>query len=400
MHVIDCLLHGIIKSICSLTRIVLEMTFLLSKQLQCWSFDICNVIEVWILRNCGVVSIVTVCHYNGLIFEAIGYTYMILIIFDAIHRNCTQKSNTRSSGSYNLSRNGILRYIFSKTTAIRVMIIHCHKYGPNENESINKKHIFSLIMTVINVIDTIAYQIEILAAIYPVIDETLSFMVTRTAAIRIRFQFNFYFDGTDSLSFYYTTNGMYDFCPIVFVFISMVAIIFGTDHVYIILIMIAVVNVISIHKLNKTRNNGYKTSTIQFVCNRNTNIAIRVVHFEEINTNIYEMHKLCSIANKANNFDTIIIVINTINIIIHKISYISYFTMKCFDHICNLSCIAVYFIVPDYNVFELGLVASKKNTANEDKILKILQFIIVILVTARMLVEIIIIVLKWSSRQL
>ena len=214
--------------------------------------------EFAIINYNGVVRIVTVSHHNGLIFDAMSYTYMILIILDAIHRNCTQKSNTSSGGSYNLSRHGIIRYIFSKTIATRVMIEHCHKYGLNENGSINKKHIFNLIITVINVIDTIAYQIEILAVSVPVIDETLSSMVTRTSAISIRFQFNLYLDGTASLSLYFITIDIYDFCPIVFVFISMVAIRFRADHIYIMLIMI--VSVISIYKLDKTRNNGYKTS--------------------------------------------------------------------------------------------------------------------------------------------
>ena len=108
MHVIDCLLHRIIIKVCSLTDIVLKMTLLMRKQLQYWCFDICNVIEVWILLNCIGVDIGIIYHRNDLIFDAIGYIYIILFMLDAIHRNGTQKSDTSNSGTYKLSRNGIM----------------------------------------------------------------------------------------------------------------------------------------------------------------------------------------------------------------------------------------------------------------------------------------------------
>ena len=156
-----------------------------------------------------------------------------------------------------------------------------------------------------------------------------------------------------------------------FVLNSLVTNIVRIDHFYIVLIeMVAT----STHKLNTNRNSGCKTRIIQVVSNRNTNIAIIVVHHEEFNVNTCKIDKFYSITNKPNNYDTIIIVINMVDIITHQVGYISHFTMDCFNDIRNSSGTAAYFIVSDYNVFKFG---SRMNTTNTVKIFKKLQFIIV-----------------------
>ena len=75
----------------------------------------------------------------------------------------------------------------------------------------------------INIIDTIAYQIEILAAS---IGKALSFMV----AIANQIEFNLYSAETDSLSFHLTTNNIHDNHLIIFVLNSNVTIIFHMLH--------------------------------------------------------------------------------------------------------------------------------------------------------------------------
>ena len=329
VNVIDCLLHRIIIRTGSLTRIVLEMTLLMSKQLQYLPFDICNVIEVWILCNCLVVDIVTVYHHSDRIVNASGYTYMILITVDATDRNCIPKSNISNRCSYILSRNGIIQQTLSGTIAMRVMIAHCHKYSLNENQSINKKHNFKLIITVIYVTHSIAYRIEILVAIHAVIDEKSSFMVSHAAVITIQIEFNLYLNETHSVSFYFMTNSIHAFWTFMLVFISIGAIIARIHHVYIILIMMVIINVISIHKLDTNKNDGHKFK------------KARLIWF-------------CMTA--------------------HKIGYIYHFTMDGFDGIYNSSGTPVYFMVIDYNVFKLGLVVSK--------ICKVVQFITITITTA------------------
>ena len=94
--VTDYLLHRILIK----ARIVLEMTFLLmAKQLQCWCFDICNVIEVWLLWDYSAVDIITICYHNGLVFDTLGCIYIIWMTMDAIHRSYGQKLQTNSIGS-------------------------------------------------------------------------------------------------------------------------------------------------------------------------------------------------------------------------------------------------------------------------------------------------------------
>ena len=98
-----------------------------------------------------------------------------------------------------------------------------------------------------------------------------------------------------------------------------------------------------------------------------------------------------------NFFYVFVAIVDKIDIIIYTISYISYFTMNGFNDICDLSDTAVYFIVIDDILFKLDLVVFKMNITNAAKIFKILQFIIVTIVTARMQFDINIMVLKMVS---
>ena len=373
------------------------MTLLTADQVQYWCFNVCNVIQAWILWNCNGADIVTIYHHNGLIFNAIGNIYIIWIVLYAIHRNFKQKVNTSSGGSYMLSENEIIYYVLNKAITIIVMIIRYCKYTLNDNQFhqiINIKHNSNLILTVIDQIEIIVYQIKILAILCVVIGETWSLMKSRVV-IDTQMKPNLYLGDANSLLFYLTTNRIHNLHSIICIFNSIDIIIVRIEHIYLILIMMDVINMISIHKLGTKRNNGCETTTIQFVSNGNKNIAIIVVHYEEFNVNIYRMDKFYSITDKTNNVDASIIVINTINIIIHQIGYISYFTTADSNDACNSPGTAVYFIAIDYHKFKLALVVSKMNTTNTLEIFEIFLFIIVIIMTARMSMEIIAIVLKW-----
>ena len=362
--VTDYLLHRILIK----ARIVLEMTFLLmAKQLQCWCFDICNVIEVWLLWDYSTVDIITICYHNGLVFDTFGCIYIIWMTMDAIHRNYGQKSQTNSSGSYKSNRNKLIQYTLNETIGIMVMIVDYRIFALSMNEF---NHIIDKILNfhlIIAMIDIIIYQIETIAALYVVFGVTLSFMVTHATNIQI--ESNLYSDATDSSLFCLVTNIIHDFHLILFVFSLVVTIIVQIDHIYIVRIKMVVM---STHKLNTNRHNGCKARIIQFMFNRNTNTII-VIHHEEFNVNIHKIDKFYSITNTANNYDTIIIVINMVDIITHQL---------------------------DNNVFKFDVVVSRMNTTNTDKIFKILQFIVVIIDTARMSMEIILMVLQCSSLQL
>ena len=126
--------------------------------MQYWWFDVCNVIEVWILWNCSGTDILTIYHHNGLIFNAIGNIHIICFVLYGIHINFTPKVNTSRSGRYKLSENEIIHYVLNKTMAIIVMIIHYRALTLSDNQFyqiINKNHNSDLILTVINVIHTI-----------------------------------------------------------------------------------------------------------------------------------------------------------------------------------------------------------------------------------------------------
>ena len=372
----------------------------MAKQVQYWCFKLCNVIKVWILWNCSGAGIVTIYHHNGPIFNAIGNIYITWIVLYVKHRNFTQKVNTSSRDSYKLSENEIIHYILNETMAIILMIIHYRKFTSKDNQFhqiTNKKHYSNLILTVINIIEIIVYQIKILAAFYVVIGKTSSFMKSHSV-IDIQMKLNLYLGEaiTNSLLFYLIINRIHNLHAIMSVFNSIDVIMVQIDHIYIILIMMGVINMSSIHKLNTNRNNGRETRTIQFVYNGNKNIAIVLVHCEEFNVNVSRMDKSYSITNTANNFDTSIIVINTIDIIIHQIGYISYFTTDGSTDGRNSPGTAIYFVI-DYKKFKFALVVSKMITTNTPEIFEIFVFIIVIIMTARMSMGIVTIVLKWLS---
>ena len=357
MCIIDYLLHRIIIIILNLSRIVLEMTLLMAKQLQCW-FGICNVIEVWILWNCSGISIVTVYHHNGFIFDAIGYIHIIWIIIDTLHRCFTHKLHINDSDRYKSSENKIIQCTMNKTIAIVVMRMHYGNFTLKMNQfhqSINTMHNFNKLITMVNVIQSITRQMEILIAFYEVIG-AISFLISYTAAIDIWIQFNLSLDKTESLSFYLITCSIYDLHLIMLIFNSIDTIVALVDRIYTILVMmvlINVINVISNRKLN------YKTTIIWFLSNTNKNMAIIVIHCEKFNANIYMVDKFHLITKKPNNFDTAIIVIMV-------------------------------------DVVKLELVLSQMITT----IAEMLQFTIIIIVTVRMSMEIIIIVLNLLSLQL
>ena len=114
------------------------------------------------------------------------------------------------------------------------------------------------------------------------IGETLSFIVIYAAVIDLQMESNLYLDETDFLSFYVITiaNSIHAIHQIMFVFISIVAMIVQMDHIYIVLIMIFVK--IAIHSLNTNRNSGCQTEIIRFVFNRNMDIVIVLVDYTEL----------------------------------------------------------------------------------------------------------------------
>ena len=400
---IDCLLQRLIIIIFNLIKIALEMILLMAKQVQYWWFDLCNVINVWNLWNCSGSDIIATYHQRGHIFNAIGNIYIIWIVLYAMHINFTQKVNTSSSGSYKLSDNEIIHYILNKTMAIIAMIIHYRTFTLNDNQCyqiINKNSNYGLILTVINVIGIIACQIEILAAFYVVIGEISSFMISH-AVMDILMKFNLYLGEADSLLFHLITNRI-NLHSITCVFNSIDIIVARIDHIYIIFIMMDVINMISIRKLNANRNNGCtcKTRIIQFVLHGNKHIAIIVVRYQKFNVNVCIMDKFYSTTHKTNNFDTRIIVINTIDIIMHQIGHISHFTSDGFNDVCNSPGTVEYFIAINYNTFKLELAVSKMDTTNTLKTFKIFLFTIVIIMAARISMEIITIVLKWLLQRL
>ena len=402
-----CLSYGIIIIIFNLTRMALQMTLPTVKQLQYWCFGICNVIEVWSLLDCRWTDITTVYYHNSYVFHTIGYIYITWIKVDAMHRNLTQELHGSTSGSYKLKSNIIIQYILNKTVVIVIMITPYCTITLNVDQIVNKIHNSNLIITMIDLIDIITYQMGILVAICAFTGETSSFMVIHLATKYMQIKFGLYSDETDSLMFYLIANNIHHLQIIMPVLNSIATILARIDHDYIILIMIVVINVISIHKLDSNRNNGRKlrefkkTRIIWFFFNRNKNIATIVVQYKKFNANILIMDKLYSTTNTAKNSHTTRIIINMIDIIEHKtdIDYIYHFTMDGFNDISNSSSTAVYFMMIDYNVFEFDLVVSKINTTNATKIFKILQFIIIIIATVRMSMKIIII-LKFLSLQL
>ena len=110
------------------------------------------------------------------------------------------------------------------------------------HQIINTMHNFNKFITMINVIQSIARQMEILVAFYEVIG-AISFMISYTAVIDIWIYFNLSLDKTHSLSFYLITCSIYDLHLIMLIFNLIDTIIAPVDGIYTILVMMVLINV-------------------------------------------------------------------------------------------------------------------------------------------------------------
>ena len=117
------------------TKILLERTLSTPKQSQYGHYDICNVIQSWILWNNGLtlINAVTVCHI-GVIFDTNGYIGTIFVILNAINSNCIHKRHINGSG-YKLDQNKIIWFTLKiNTTNIVPMATNSYKFISKEHK--------------------------------------------------------------------------------------------------------------------------------------------------------------------------------------------------------------------------------------------------------------------------
>ena len=129
MHMMHCLLIKTVTIAFKFIKILLETSLSTPKQLQYGHYDICNVIQLWILSNNGLILIntVIVCHI-GVIWDTIGYIDTIFVILNAINSNCIHKWHINGSG-YNLDQNKIIWFTLKKnTTNIEPIAANSYKF--------------------------------------------------------------------------------------------------------------------------------------------------------------------------------------------------------------------------------------------------------------------------------
>lgn len=180
LYIIDCTLHKMMISTFKLTRPSLETVISMAKQLHYECCEICNVIILdFVELQLIWISIAITCHI-GFISNTIGYIYIIWIIMDAIHINYIHKSYINGSDGCELNKNGSIQYTLNGSITTMIKIEKYDTFDTNISK-MNQfcqiddvMHNLNLIITIIKVIDTIAYQIEILIAICVIICKTFT----------------------------------------------------------------------------------------------------------------------------------------------------------------------------------------------------------------------------------
>ena len=133
----DVYLYKAVKRTSKLTKILLEMSLSIAKQLQYGYDEICNVIQSWILWNYRLIwilwnyrliwiNIVIACHI-GVIFDMIRCISIIWIRIDEIHRNCIHKLYISVNVGYNLDQNKAIGCSLNNNITIMFLIVNVHK---------------------------------------------------------------------------------------------------------------------------------------------------------------------------------------------------------------------------------------------------------------------------------
>ena len=245
--------------------------------------------------------------HNGIISNRISCICTILMIINITYSICTNELHANNSGGYGLNQNKIIQCSLNKN-------ISTTNYNQFVTNIYNMSQVYSIddiiydlkvIITIIDVSNTIGYKIELTIAIPVIIGKASLFIsIHRTVALEINISvFNAHSTTASLFLFYLTKNNMDDIDVIIFIINAIATIMCSFDRIYVILILIGVINVVLIRASDTKINNGY-------ILNTNKMIATIIVHYDKYDADICRM----------NYFDVIITIANGIGIIIDTIS--------------------------------------------------------------------------------
>ena len=154
MHVIDCLSYKMVRILFELAIFILIIRLPMTKQIQYWCLGIRNVIEFWILWNCGdsyrskriqcdtnfntIINhteykigqsyIISYDQHSEMILARINYFYVMVIVVKTINAICMHKVDTSINSDYKFNGNTNIWYT---KAIIALMIINDGKFSMN-----------------------------------------------------------------------------------------------------------------------------------------------------------------------------------------------------------------------------------------------------------------------------
>ena len=239
-----------------------------------------------------------VCQHNRNIFCRISYICMILIVMNTTNIVCAYKLNRNNDCCNKLNQNAIMWYTLNRHVPVTFATKDYDKFAANVckmdqlNGIVNKKHNFDILRTIMNIVDTIVYQIEILIDIYVVVGNILFTVVTHGTFILIS-KLNTYSHTPDLFLLYVILNNIDHISVIISIVNTIITIVVQIDHIHITL-TIAIANVIMISELD---TKGNTDRIIRFELNGNDTVTVAVIHYDKIDTINY-YHLNISIINK------------------------------------------------------------------------------------------------------
>ena len=227
----------------------------------------------------------------------------ILMITNITYSICTNELYANNGGGYGLNQNKIIQCRLNKN----ISTINYNQFVSQVYSIDDIIHDLKVIITIIDVSDTIEQKVEVTVAIHVIIGKASLFVsIHGTVALEIYilvFTFNAHSTTASLFLFYLIKNNTDDIDVIIFIIHAIATIICSFDRIYVILFLIDVINVVLIRTLYTKISNGY-------ILNTNKIITTIIIHYDKSDANICRM----------NYFDVIITITNGIGIIIDTIN--------------------------------------------------------------------------------
>ena len=234
------------------------------------------------------------------------YIGMILNMIDKLPTNFGYKAHTNGSDGYELKNNSIIQYTLVENKNTTLTIINYDQFVTEIYEMDqfyrwfypidDVKHNLDLVVTIINVIDIISSQIKILVAIYSIICRTWLSIFTYDTLVLLCKLMTIHSRIISLSTLYLTTINMDNFKVSISISNVITKIMAQTDHMDVVLIIIAITTVMTIHNWIQRELMYVNSMKVEIfdVFIRNETIAITVIHYDKLNTNTSNEILLCN----------------------------------------------------------------------------------------------------------